>query len=299
MTEIIDLSVAEIMPGNNDRKVFDQAKLKELAASISEHGLAQPITVRIIDTDLYQIVAGERRYRAISEVLNWPTIPAIVRDLSDEQASAIMLAENTGRADLNPIEEANAYRSRIQAYDWTPEQIAKIAGVSAELVKRRIKLLSLNSEIQHLVAHGHFPLGHAETIADLDPNRQNIALRIYRESANGLPLAAFRSITSQLLEEQSQESLFDLENFWVEQVQDLKDFPKRGKRAVTGAPTRMDLPPLQTSGKDSVGSIMDRYIAELVKAGHEAEAQALGLVYNTLVVGNWVSVPNNANLLNS
>ena len=108
MTEIANIPVSSIAAGNNDRKEFDPVKLEELAASIAAHGLAQPITVRPLSGLIpgFEIVAGERRFRAISRVLQWDTIPAIVRDLDDEAASAIMLAENTGRADLNPIEEA-------------------------------------------------------------------------------------------------------------------------------------------------------------------------------------------------
>src|SRR3990172_6037874 len=217
ISEISQIPTFQIKPGNNDRVIFNQAKLEELAASIAAHGLAQPITVRPLLTctrcdytgphqedercpscggvdwvnGQYQIVAGERRFRAISQILKWDTAPCIVRPLGDEEASAIMLAENTGRADLNPIEEANAYASRAQRFGWNNDQIAKAAGVSSDLVKRRRGLLSLISDVQHLVAGGHLPIGHAEAMTGLDKGRQLIALRIYRESKNGLPLTQF------------------------------------------------------------------------------------------------------------
>lgn len=298
MQEITNIPVNEIMAGTNDRKVFCPVKLKELAASIEDNGLAQPITVRRISTDLYQIVAGERRFRAIAEVLKLDTVPAIIRELTDQQASDIMLAENTGREDLNPIEEANAYQTRIQAFEQSPEQIAKIAGVSTQLVKSRVKLLQLNPEIQHLVAHGNFPLGHAEIVAELDNNRQNIAARIYSES-NGLPLTTFKGIVSQLLEEQSQDSLFDLGDFWVKQVQETTALPKSGKKAITGAPTRKDLPavPITHKASDRTGALIDRYITELLNSGFEGEAAAVGNLYNALVHGNFTSVPAGATLL--
>lgn len=324
MTDIIELPVSQITPGNNDRKVFDQAKLRELANSIAEHGLAQPITVRPLNTcakcsytpprlnlktcphcgsddwvhTTYQIVAGERRFRAISQVLRRETAPCIIRPLSDEEASGIMLAENTGRADLNPIEEANAYHERMAEFGWSEARCAKTAGVSEDLVKRRLSLRKLNPEIQHLVANGHFPIGHAEAIADLDPNRQRIAVRIYREAKNGLSLTPFRKIVSDLLEEQSQNALFDLENFWIEQVQN-ETLPTSGKRAVTGAPTRSDLPPVPTTNKmsDRVGHVIDRYIADLLEAGFHSEAAAVGNLYNALVSGNYASVPKDSRLL--
>jgi ParB family chromosome partitioning protein len=185
MTQVTLLPVSHIIAGNNDRKTFDAAKLTELATSIASHGLAQPITVQPCG-DHVQIVAGERRFRAIAHILKWETAPCLIRELSDEEASAIMLAENTSRADLNPLEEATAYQERAHRFGWSFDKIALTAGVSAELVKRRISLLTLNDDIQHLVAGGHFPLGHAEALTDLDANRQRIAVRIYRESKNGL-----------------------------------------------------------------------------------------------------------------
>lgn len=303
MTQVTNIPVAQIIPGNNDRKTFDPAKLAELAASIQANSLAQPITVRPIGSNLfgettYQIVAGERRFRAISQVLKLDTAPCLIRELSDSEASAIMLAENTGRVDLNPIEEAAAYSSRMAVYHSTIEQVAQVAGVSADLVKRRLSLLKLNDDIRHLVAGGHFPIGHAEAIADLDPNRQRIATRIFRESKNGLPLAAFRSVVSQLLEEQSQDSLFDLEAFWVTQVQVMADLPTRGKRAVTGAPVRTDLPAVTVGGsKDTTAAIVDRFIADLLAGGFEAEAGAIGTLYTTLVRANFLSVPQQSRLL--
>jgi ParB family chromosome partitioning protein len=299
MSQITNVPVTRIVPGNNDRRVFDPAKLEELAASIQTHGLAQPITVRPIEGGRFEIVAGERRFRAISQVLQWETAPCIVRELSDEQASAIMLAENTSRADLNPIEEATAYHSRIETFGWSHERVAQVAGVSVDLVKRRVSLLDLVPEVQHLVASGHFPIGHAEALTSLDPNRQRIALRIYRESKNGLPLAHFRGIVNQLLEEQSQDALFDLENFWVQQVQQSAELPTRGKRAVTGAPIRSDLPPVAMSNRDNVAVIMDRYIHELQRAGFEQEAATLGTLYTAMVRGNFMSVPTSALLTKS
>ena len=321
MSDIQNIPTAQIIPGDNDRQHFDPIALEELADSIREHGLAQPITVRPVwvcsvchttSTDFgercdhchndefhnwYQIVAGERRFRAISTILHWDTIPAIVRELDDEAASAIMLAENTSRADLNPIEEAQAYHKRVQQFGWAYEQVAKVAGVSPNLVKRRISLLELVDEAQHLIAFGNFPIGHAELLTDLDHNRQRIAIRIFRESENTLTLKAFRHIASELLEAQSQDSLFDLENFWVEQVIEMKELPRRGKRAVTGAPTRKDLPPVHVQPRDTSAVIIDRYIADLLANGHQQAAAAIGNVYNAMVHTNYMAVPAQARLV--
>ena len=311
MPEIRDLAVADITRGDNDRRTF--AGLEDLAASMAAHGLAQPITVRAWEPyswlgdgpptigicspaarAQFQIVAGERRFRAATQVLGWETIPAIVRDLTDEQASAIMLAENTGQEDLNPVDEARAYQSRMDRFGWSIAETAKTAGVSESVVERRLLLLQLRPDAQYLVATGQLPLGHAEALAPLDANRQIIAIRILRESKNGLPLRVFQPIVGQLLNEQSQEQLFDLESFWVEQVQaDNLTLPTRGKRAVTGAPTRADLPTVRATNQydDTTGAVMDRYIADLLSAGFESEAAAVGNLYNTLVAGNYTCVP--------
>jgi ParB/RepB/Spo0J family partition protein len=320
--EITQVLCSRIVPGDNHRKVFDLAKLKELANSIAKNGLAQPITIRPIVicgkcearvsatesacpkcgsddwvSRLFEIAAGERRFRAVSQILKWETIPAIIRDLDDRQAKDIMLLENTARVDLNPIEEAEAYHEHMQTFGCDESEVAKIAGKSIDLVKRRLALRKLVEEIMLLVAGGHFPLGHAEAITDLDPNRQRIATRIFRESKNGLPLSAFRSIVSQLAEEQAQDSLFNLESFWVTQVQQMADLPRRGKRAVTGAPTRSDLPRPEIGQTDNQGVIIDRYIAQLLAAGFAAEAAAIGNLYDAMVKMNYISVPPNAKLL--
>ncbi|HUW09177.1 MAG TPA: ParB/RepB/Spo0J family partition protein [Anaerolineae bacterium] len=298
MASIQDISCSTIIAGENDRQFFDRRSLEELAASIAEHGLAQPITVRPVPPG-YQIVAGERRFRAIAQVLGRDTIPAIVRELSDEEASAIMLAENIGRADLNPVEEAIAYRTRIDRYGWSYEQLSRVAGVSPELIRRRLSLLSLDDDIQQLVAFGHLPIGHAEAMTKLDVNRQRIALRIFRESNNGMPLARFHPIAGQLLAEQSQDGLFDLEHFWVAQVQASSITPSRGKQAITGAPVRRDLPAVHILPNDTTASIIDRYIAELLQSGHEAEAGAIGTLYTAIVHENYMSVPPRSALLSA
>jgi ParB/RepB/Spo0J family partition protein len=293
--QVTPIAVSLIDPGSNDRKHFDANALQDLAASIQQHGLAQPITLRPCG-DRYQIVAGERRFRAIRDILKWDTAPCLVRDMDDEQASAIMLAENTGRVDLNPIEEAEAYQARRNEFGWTPARIAEIAGVSEQRVKDRVELLTLVSEAQHLIRFGHFPLGHAKEMAGLDNNRQRIALRIYNEATH-MPLSKFKGVVDTLRQQQSQDSLFDLEALLMEQVQaDNQPNVTKGRQAKTGAPTRTDLPPVRFRINDNVAQLMDRYIFDLLEQGHADEAAALGNLYNTLIAHNWTAVPADAML---
>ncbi|HUT15496.1 MAG TPA: ParB/RepB/Spo0J family partition protein, partial [Anaerolineae bacterium] len=149
-TTLTAISIDSIRRGDNDRQAFDQVALEELSESIRTHGLVQPITIRPMTDGHYEIVAGERRWLAC-KLLTWHEIPAIVRDLDDEAASAIMLAENIGRKELTPIEEANAYRRRIDQFGWSETQVAGVAGVSLDLVRRRLSLLQLVPEAQTLV----------------------------------------------------------------------------------------------------------------------------------------------------
>lgn len=199
------IPIAAITPGNNDRRHFAAAALQELADSIRANGLAQPPTV-VPKGDGYQLVAGERRWRAC-QLLGWDTIPAMVRsDLTAEQASAIMLAENTARADLDPVEEGRAYQSRIDA-GWSVARLSETAGVSAQRINARTRLLSLREDLQALVRSGDLQVGYAQTLAaaGLDFNRQMIAVQ--RLQANAAPTVKwFRNECGELANEQASQS---------------------------------------------------------------------------------------------
>jgi ParB family chromosome partitioning protein len=292
------LPVGAIVAGVNDRTVFDAERLAELASSIEQNGLAQPITVRPVEGGTrYEIIAGERRFRAMTEILKKQTVPCLVRNMDDEMASSIMLAENAARQDLNPMDEARAYEARMTRFDWSEEDIARIAGVSKERVKKRVALLTLIPDAQQLVSTGNLGLGHAESLSRLDSNRQISALRILQSSKQALTVGAFRSICQQLFDEQCQEGLFTLEGYWIKQMEQEIPIQKRGKRALTGAPTRTDLPVIVAKGTDSTSAVIDRYIKTLLEAGKGDEAGAIGTLYTRLVQGNWLSVPDNAELL--
>lgn len=204
-TAIATLPITAIVPGNNDRRVFARAALEELADSIRANGLAQPPTVVPIGADRYQLVAGERRWRAC-QLAGLTHIPAIVRaDLTPKQASAIMLTENLARVDLNAIEEAQSYRARLDD-GWTLEELTA-TGVSTQRVKARLPLLALRSELQELVRADQLGVGYALAIAaaGLDDNRQAIAVRRLRD--NPAPeLSWFRRVCGELANEQASQS---------------------------------------------------------------------------------------------
>ena len=280
--------VVLITAGDNDRKTFDPAGLAELAQSIREKGLLQPITLRKLGPGAYQIVAGERRFRAMSGELAWSAVPALVRELTDEEAAALMLVENTSRTDLNPIEEADAYQVRIDKFQWTVQRVSEMAGVSVSRVQKRLALLALAPEVRTLVKHGHLPLGHAEILATLDHNRQIMAIHVYQASP-GMSITRFREVTGELLREQDQEALFDLEQCLVVQVIEEAKNPLSGKRATTGAPMREDLPAIVLKQSDTAADVVERFIVELQAVGLAGEAATVGTLYERLVKGNFLN----------
>ena len=145
------------------RKYFDKEALEELSASIAENGLLQPILVREYGDGRYQIIAGERRFRA-SKLAGLNEIPAIVLEKNDKDAAQIALIENIQREDLNPLEEALAYKSLAEEYNMTQEELSTKVGKSRSAIANSVRLLDLPEEILTLVAVGELSAGHARTL---------------------------------------------------------------------------------------------------------------------------------------
>ena len=161
------LKISEIEPNRSQpRTDFDEKALAELADSISQHGVLQPLLVRPISADCYQIVAGERRWRA-SRMAGLSEIPAIVRELSDSEVMEIALIENLQRENLSPIEEALGYKSLIESYKLTQDEIAKSVGKSRSAIANAIRLLSLPQSIIELISEGALTAGHARALLTL------------------------------------------------------------------------------------------------------------------------------------
>ena len=148
------------------RKYFDKESLAELAESIKENGLLQPILVRQCGGGRYQIIAGERRFRA-SKLAELSEIPAIILDKDDKAAAQIALIENIQREDLNPLDEAMAYRSLAEEYDMTQEELSEKVGKSRSAIANAVRLLDLPDEILALVASRRLSAGHARTLLGL------------------------------------------------------------------------------------------------------------------------------------
>lgn len=160
------LPIDRVFPNKNQpRKLFDKQALEELAQSIRENGVLQPILVRQIGNN-YQIVSGERRYRA-SKIAGMKSIPAVVRYLNEEKTILAALIENIQRQDLNPVEEARTLRDIILNYGMTHDQLAEKVGKSRSALTNRLRLLQLPPEVQLMVADGRISAGHAKMLAGL------------------------------------------------------------------------------------------------------------------------------------
>lgn len=157
------------------RKSFDKASLEELASSIAENGLLQPILVREYADGRYQIIAGERRFRA-SKIAGLSEIPAIVMDKDDRKVAEISLIENIQREDLNPIEEALAYKALSEEYGLTQEELSAKVGKSRSAIANSMRLIDLPSEVMALVKEGKLSAGHARTILGLKSRDDMITL---------------------------------------------------------------------------------------------------------------------------
>ena len=170
------LKISEIEPNRSQpRKTFDQSALEELADSLREVGVIQPLIVRPMPSGGYQIVAGERRWRA-SQMAGLTEVPAVVRDFTDREVAEIALIENLQREDLDAIEEAEGYQHLADEYSMTQEQIAARVGKSRPAISNSLRLLDLPDGIVQLVKRGELSAGHARTLLSLDSDEDMIRI---------------------------------------------------------------------------------------------------------------------------
>ena len=171
------IDINNIKPNaNQPRKTFDEGKLEELADSIREHGLIQPLVVRK-STNGYEIVAGERRWRAARKI-GIKKIPAIVRELSDEENMLLAIIENMQREDLDPIEEAEGISQMIETYGLSQEQVSKSLGKSRPYITNQLRLLKLPEEIRKMVSDGRLSSGHVRALITIDDEEKQIKLAV-------------------------------------------------------------------------------------------------------------------------
>ncbi len=175
-SQAVMLKITDIEPDKQQaRKKFDDESLGELADSIAKHGVLQPLLVRPLTNGGYQLIAGERRWRA-SRMAGLTQVPVIIKNLSDEEASVISLIENLQREDLDPVEEAKGYHRLITEYGLTQEEAAAQVGKSRPAVTNSLRLLKLPDEVLALVSSGALSAGHAKALAGIEERKTLIAL---------------------------------------------------------------------------------------------------------------------------
>ncbi len=180
---VVTLRLSEIEPNRNQpRTNFDQDALAELAESIEKHGLIQPIVVRPTSSGAYQIVAGERRWRAC-RMAGLSEVPVIIKELDDQKYYEIALIENLQREDLNAVEEAQGYRTLIDTYGLTQEQVAESVGKSRSAVTNALRLLNLNEDALDALKNGKISAGHARAI--LAAETQELASEMLKSALSG------------------------------------------------------------------------------------------------------------------
>ena len=201
-TEKGDLSVKEISldlisPNPYQARThWNEEKLKELASSIEANGIVQPIVVRQMPSG-FQLIAGERRFRA-SKMIGKATIPAVVRNASEEQMLELALVENIHRADLNPIERAKAYQSYIKQFELTQTEAAKRLGEDRSVVSNYLRILELPADLRQMLAEGKLTVGHAKTILSLPTDELRIKLS-NRAMAGRLSVRELEKLVDQYL----------------------------------------------------------------------------------------------------
>jgi len=176
-TDLREVPVDLLQPGKYQPRIdMHPESLEELANSIKAQGVVQPIVIRPIDGARYEIIAGERRWRA-AQIAGLHNIPAVVRDVPDEAAIAMALIENIQREDLNPIEEAVALQRLIDEFEMTHQQAAGAVGRSRAAVSNLLRLLTLNDDVRKMLEHGDLEMGHARALLALEGQAQSEAAR--------------------------------------------------------------------------------------------------------------------------
>lgn len=192
--------LADLVPSQNQpRKLFDKASLDELAASIEEKGILQPLIVRTLGGGKYEIVAGERRFRA-AQSLHLEKIPVIVKEVDDQETLELALIENLQREDLNPVEEALAYKELLGKYQYTQEELAKRIGKDRSSIANTLRLLKLPDGIRGHIISGQISMGHARALLAIEDHdiQKKVADRIIQ---NDLSVREIEDLVRKLKDE--------------------------------------------------------------------------------------------------
>ena len=236
------------------RKHFDEESLQELADSITEHGIIQPLTVRKLSSGYYQIIAGERRWRA-ARLAGLQEVPVIVMEADDRKAAELAMIENLQREDLNPMEEAAGFQSLIETYHMTQEEAAQRVGKSRSAVTNALRLLGLSPSVRKLVEENKLTAGHARALVPLSPSLQESAANAI--IAGGLSVRQTEALVKRLSAEKNEvkKPQTDGVDYLAEAQNELKAKLCRGVKIVSGRKKgRIEL---EYYGLDDLNDLLD------------------------------------------
>ena len=236
------------------RKHFDEESLQELADSITEHGIIQPLTVRKLSSGYYQIIAGERRWRA-ARLAGLQEVPVIVMEADDRKAAELAMFENLQREDLNPMEEAAGFQSLIETYHMTQEEAAQRVGKSRSAVTNALRLLGLSPSVRKLVEENKLTAGHARALVPLSPSLQESAANAI--IAGGLSVRQTEALVKRLSAEKKEvkKPQTDGVDYLAEAQNELKAKLCRGVKIVSGRKKgRIEL---EYYGLDDLNDLLD------------------------------------------
>ena len=251
------------------RKRFDDESLQELADSISQHGIIQPLTVRKLSSGYYQIIAGERRWRA-ARLAGLQEVPVIVIEADDRKAAELAMIENLQREDLNPMEEAAGFQSLIESYHMTQEEAAQRVGKSRSAVTNALRLLGLTPSVRKLVEEGKLSAGHARALVPLSHSLQESAANAI--VSGGLSVRQTEALVKRLSAEkkEAQDKDPDEVDYLAEAQNELKARLCRGVKIVPGRKKgRIEL---EYYGVDDLNDLLDALavikVSQLKKGPH-------------------------------
>lgn len=255
------LRTAEIEPNRDQpRKHFSDEAITALADSIREHGMIQPILVRPISSGGYQIVAGERRWRA-ARMLGLDDVPVTIREMSDSETMQIALIENLQRENLNPIEEALGYRELLDNYDMTQDKIARMVGRSRSAIANSVRLLTLPERVVRMVENGDLSAGHAKALLGFE-NEELLVATALKAADGGLTVRQVERAAQKSLEEEEAAKQSDrkIDNYFVEMELSLKE--RLGRKVKVDYGKNKGVLVLEFYDKEDLAALADKLAKE-------------------------------------
>lgn len=256
------LRTSELEPNREQpRKHFSTESISALADSIREHGILQPILVRPLKTGGYQIVAGERRWRA-ARMLGLDEVPVTIKELSDIETMQIAIIENLQRENLNPVEEAAGYNELIENYDMTQEQVGKMVGKSRSAVANAVRLLSLPQRVLKMLENGDLSAGHAKALLSFDDEEMIIAIA-NRAADGGMTVRQVEKLAQKSAESDETglvESDKKIDNYFKEMEISLNE--RLGRKVKVDYGKNKGVLILEFYDKDDLAAIADKLVVE-------------------------------------